>query len=157
MNTKKSNKLLWMIPLGCFGVVILSCGGCIGLTFFAVYSTLTGNQAFVQSLDKVKADPRVREELGQPIQPGYSISGNFHTNNGKSTANLDYPISGPDGTGLVHVDAHTVNGDWVFDKLTVTANGKTIDLASAEGIVVEPERVDQADENDVLKPEIEIE
>ena len=147
-RAKKSNPLLWIIPLGCFGVVLVTCGGCLVLPLWLGVTAIKSNQAFAQSLDQVKSDPRVVAELGEPIEMGWSIQGNFNSSNGKESANITYPISGPSGTGSVEVQATGEGGQWTFHKLVVTANEKRIDLLGEEGIVLEPDRVQASAEEE---------
>jgi hypothetical protein len=143
---KGSNKWFWMIPLGCFGFVFLSCGGCILIPVIAVFSAVSQSQVFKDSMEKVQNDPRVVAELGEPIKMGWAFSGQFNTTNGEGNADFSYGVKGPKGSGTVEVEATSTDGEWTFHKLVVTANGKKIDLASAEGIVVEPERVNATEE-----------
>lgn len=140
---KGSSKLFWIIPLGCLGGVFLMCGGCVLFPLLAVYSAVGSSEVFQESLEQVQNDPRVVEELGSPIKMGWQFSGNFNTSDGEGNADFNYAVNGSKRSGNVEVEATSTDGKWTYHKLIVTANGKKIDLASAEGIVVEPSEVEE--------------
>lgn len=148
MNTaKQSNPLLWIAPLGCFAVVLLSCGGCVILPMIGIgvasYQTITeGNEVTQLALERVKAEPRLVEEFGEPMRISSFSKGNFNTTNGRARTELRFGVAGPNGSGDVDAVAVSSGGDWQFEKLIVRTDGKSFDLLGAEGIVVEEERVE---------------
>eukprot|EP00913_Durusdinium_trenchii_P023312 g21890.t1 len=64
-------------------------------------------------------EPRVVAALGEPMEPGFLVTGQVNLNNDAGNANLSYKVSGPDGVGTVHVIATKARGKWTFRTLDV--------------------------------------
>jgi hypothetical protein len=87
----------------------------------------------------VRIDPRVREVLGEPIEPAFLVSGNVNVTNGAGHAELTYDVSGPKGTATVVVNADKAGGEWTFNTLEVRPSG------GAQPInLIEPKPVEDA-------------
>jgi hypothetical protein len=77
----------------------------------------------------VQKDPRVIQALGSPVEPGWWIKGNVNVRNQTGEADIEFPISGPKGSGRVHAVATRESGGWHYSELTATPqNGPPIDL-----------------------------
>ena len=72
----------------------------------------------------------MREAIGQPIEPGLFVNGQFSTSGDNGEAKLLIPISGPKGDAQILVEATKRSGRWTFSVLTVQINrtGQRIDL-----------------------------
>ena len=53
------------------------------------------------------------------IRPGIMPTGSINVENQRGEADLDIPISGPGGSGSIHVRATKEAGGWTIDVLTV--------------------------------------
>lgn len=74
--------------------------------------------------------PAVLEVTGEPIEAGWLVSGNVETTGPTGHANLAIPITGPDGSGTIQLEATKNAGEWYFDHLTFlnAAGGPPINL-----------------------------
>ncbi len=74
--------------------------------------------------------PAVIEVTGEPIEAGWFVSGNVNTSGQIGDANLSIPISGPNGSGYLYVEATKNADEWYLDTLTFSdaAGGPPIDL-----------------------------
>jgi hypothetical protein len=95
-----------------------------------VFGALKSSDAYKTALAKAKADPRVVQALGSPIDDGMFISGKTNVSGTSGQADMTVPISGPKGKGTIYFVASKFAGQWTFSKLMVEiANtGQRIDL-----------------------------
>jgi hypothetical protein len=122
----------WAAPTGCLLMVALV-GAFIGTIFFFVFSMMKSNDAYQHSLETARHNPAVVAALGQPIEDGWLVSGNFEESGGAGQANFSIPISGPKGSGTLYVEAKKSAGAWNYSNmvLQVDGSGKRIDLLQA--------------------------
>jgi Cytochrome oxidase complex assembly protein 1 len=124
---------LWKIPLGCLTLfVLLAVLGIFLLT--VITSSFRHSDVYKQAIVQATANPQVREQIGEPVQPDWLVSGELNVSGGSGKANLVIPISGPRGRGSIHAVAQKSGGVWRFTYLQVDfANqSPSIDLLSAE-------------------------
>ena len=108
----------WFVPTGCLTLFL------IGVLFagsvaFVVFSAMKSTDAYQIALARSKADKRVTEALGTPIQAGVFVLGNANVNGPSGNAELAIPISGPKGKGTIYLEAEKSEGQWRFPKLSV--------------------------------------
>jgi hypothetical protein len=108
----------WAAPTGCLLFVLLV-GGFIGSIFFFVFSMMKSNDAYQHALEAARHSPEVVAALGEPIQDGWLVSGNFEENGPSGVANFSIPVSGPKGAATVYVEAHKSAGLWTYNTLVV--------------------------------------
>lgn len=122
---------------GCLKVFLIGCGVLIvlGVAFvaalvFIVFAAIKKSTVYEQALQRVRADQRVVAALGEPIEPGFWVRGTIGTNNGKGTADFDFPIKGSKDSATVHVVGATEQGQtWEFTTLNVApAHGPPINV-----------------------------
>jgi Cytochrome oxidase complex assembly protein 1 len=120
---------IWVVPVGCLSPV-LCCGGGIAILFFGVFSSLRSSEPYATAVARATASPEVKAQLGEPLTIGYVPNGNISINNGVGTARLTIPISGPQKSGTIIVDAKLTAGKWEYSTLEVRPNwsDKGIDL-----------------------------
>lgn len=119
---------LWKIPLGCLTLIFLLV--VYGMFIAAIVtSSFRHSDAYQQAMAIASANPRVREQIGDPIHPHWLISGHLHVNGDTGNANFAIPVSGPRGKGQIRVIAYK-NGVWTFTCLQVWIDGQSekIDL-----------------------------
>lgn len=112
---------LWFVPLGCLTPIAV-CAGIFGLTIFGVVASLKTSEAYTTSLAKAQTSAEVKEALGDNIQPGSSISGNFNSKNNTADAEVSYDISGTKGEGKMRCKGKKMGGEWTFSIMEVTVN-----------------------------------
>ena len=121
---------------GCLKVFLIGCGVLIflGAAFaaalvFIVFGAIKRSDVYREALNRVRADQRVVAAIGEPIDPGFWVSGSMNVNNGKGNADFSFPIKGPRGSAKVHAVASTEGQKWEYSELVVTpASGPPINV-----------------------------
>jgi hypothetical protein len=123
----------WVVPSGVV-VSVLVCGGFVAGIFALVFGVIKSSTPYTESLAAVRANHRVQQELGLPVEPGYLVTGNLNTSGATGHADLSYEVSGPNGSGTVDLAADKAAGEWEFTtlRLTLKKNGEWIDLLAEE-------------------------
>jgi hypothetical protein len=119
----------WFVPVTVLFLVLLCalCGfGMLGSVMGIIKST----EPYETALERARADARVVEVLGEPIEDGFFVQGNVNVTNQSGQADLAIPVSGPNGSGTIHVDATRTAGRWSYATLELQVEGATerIDL-----------------------------
>jgi len=89
---------------------------------FMVWSmgSMMKGEAYELSLKKIQQSPEVIALVGEPIVPGFFVSGSISSSGeGIGYANLSYSISGPNNQAYVVFEAHKRLGVWQIDQLVV--------------------------------------
>jgi len=122
----------WFVPAGCLTLLIM-CGAFVAGILGIVEASLKSSDAYRLALAKAQSDPRVAAKLGQPVQPGWFMSGNIGVSGGSGDADISIPISGPNGKGTIYVVAKKIAGEWQFETLQVGVENQPgrIDLLPA--------------------------
>jgi len=122
----------WAAPTGCLLLVLLV-GAFIASIFFFVFSMMKSNDAYQHALETARANPAVVAALGQPIQEGWFVSGNFEESGGKGQASFSIPLSGPKGSGTLYVEASKSAGHWDYSTmaLEMDSSQQRVDLLEA--------------------------
>jgi hypothetical protein len=108
----------WLVPCGCLSVILLVvvvCGGMVGVLFASIRSSW----ACTEGVDLARRNQAVAQELGQPIEGGWMVSGSVHVSDGSGDADLTIPLSGPKGNGTLYVVAKKSEGQWSLEKAVV--------------------------------------
>jgi|GEM_PF-715633 len=135
---KKSGtgKVLMLLGCGCLGIFLV-CVGCCGVGPYMYFDWIKSSQPYKDSLAKVQAHPDVKQELGEPMEPGFWVGGTIDETQG--IAAVVYQLKGPNGEAIVAGDARKAAGEneWKFNKLEVQiqkpgAPPKTIDVIKKE-------------------------
>jgi hypothetical protein len=121
----------WVVPVGCLVPLLLGCG-IVVLVLTLVFGALKSSEPYTQALGAAKSNSEVKALLGEPIQPGFWVSGNFQVNGSSGNADFSIPISGPKGSATVYATARKAAGRWEFITLEVSPKGSEtrIDLRS---------------------------
>jgi hypothetical protein len=123
---------LWKIPLGLLLLAFLiAIGGTI--LVFVIMASFRSSDVYKEALARASASTQVHERMGEPIQPGWFVSGQLNASGGTGTANLAIPIAGPRSKGLIRAVA-SKSGAWRFSCLRVEIRGQPgiIDLLSVQ-------------------------
>jgi hypothetical protein len=126
---QKSSGCLKVFLIGCGVLLFLFVAFCAVLVFI-VFAAVKKSDVYEQALNRVRNDQRVQAALGEPIEPGFWVSGSVHVDAQKGgTADFTFPVSGPKGKAKVHAIAATQGQAWEFTTLEVTpANGPPINV-----------------------------
>ena len=125
---QKSSGCLKVFLIGC-GVLIVLGAACVAALVFVVFAAIKKSDVYSDALNRVRADQRVVAALGEPITPGFWVSGKMNLDNGKGNADFTFPVSGPKGSARVHAVASTEGQKWEYTELVVTpSNGPPINV-----------------------------
>ena len=113
-----------MIGCGCLSLIVLVVV-VIGAIFFFVAKGLKSNAPYQDSIAAVTSSPDAIAALGEPIEPGFLLSGNISTNNGEGTVNFSIPVSGPKGKGTIRVEGSKPAGSpaWIYTTWQLEVEG----------------------------------
>ena len=120
---------MWVVPAGCLIPVVL-CGGFVALILAVVFGAIKSSAPYTESLAAVKQHPEAQQLLGDPIEPGFFVTGSINVSGSSGDADIAYSVSGPEGSGTVYVVAEKTAGEWDFKTLTLESaeTGDRIDL-----------------------------
>jgi hypothetical protein len=114
-----------------WGVGLLLAGLVLGgVGFYAANEAMKAAVPIAMALEIAGNDPRVQERLGAPMQVGRLLSGSINTEDAAGTAEMAFPVSGPNGEGTLHLSATKTSGQWTIDSLDleIKDTGERIDL-----------------------------
>ena len=125
----------WMLPVGCLGLILAGLALVGGIVFVAM-SAIKSSEVYQGALKAARAHPAAVERLGEPIKDGWLVQGNVKSDGGGGSANFEIPVSGPKGSGTLHVRAVRPDDAWMYERLDLSANGETVSLLDRN--VVQP-------------------
>jgi len=111
----------WAAPLGC-GVLLTPALFVAGVVLFA-FGVMKSSGAFTEAVAAAEQDSRVIEILGEPIEPGWFVSGSINIKDSSGAADLVIPLEGSRSRGKLHVRATMSGGVWTFHELRLEAPG----------------------------------
>jgi len=113
-----------------------------GLLFYLVFIPLfmmplmgmMKGEAYDLSLVNIQANEEVMSLIGEPMKPGYFVTGSVSTSGPKGQASLQYSISGPNGKATAIVYAFKELGEWKLHQVVVLdkQNQKQIHVVTPE-------------------------
>jgi len=112
----------WFLPTVIL-VPLLLCGGVITLIVGFAANMLYDSVPYQTALKRPRQSPAVQQQLGQPIDAGYLVTGNVHYGTAGDRADLRIPISGPKSEGTIHVKATGNNGQWQYKRMQFMPDG----------------------------------
>ena len=119
----------WVVPVGLVTPVLL-CGAPIALILSVVFGAIKSSDVYTHSLATARANEHVKATLGEPVEPGFMLSGNININGPSGNANLAIPLSGPKASATLYVVAEKRAGKWEYSTMEVApeGQGERIDL-----------------------------
>ena len=119
MVPAKRSKLIWILPIGCLGI-LLCCGGGFGLLGVWGYNVFYDNPAYKSALNAIQESAQVQELIGAPVTLTGLTPMESEANAGEAAWIKYAPsFSGPDGSAtadiLVVVDNAT--GEFAIEPL----------------------------------------
>ncbi len=129
-----SRNWLWFVPTLLIVLFICCCGG-PALIGFNIASKALRSGPYETAMQKILADPTLKQELGEPIEEvSWIPAGRLEFENDRGEADLRFDLSGPKGQAKAHMQARCTNAKWELTVLEVTlASGKTIQLLTDDG------------------------
>lgn len=85
---------------------------------------LKGSEAYTGAIAQVESSSAVLQVLGEPVQPGWWVSGSISLTGPSGTADFSTSLEGPHGSGVLYVTAKKQGGRWEYTVLEVAVKGK---------------------------------
>lgn len=98
-----------------FALVLAGIPGCVG----GITAVMKQSEAYQLSLAEIQRNEEVRATLGEPISPGFFVSGNVSTSGPDGKAALQYSVSGTKAEGTVYAYATKQAGVWALARVAV--------------------------------------
>ena len=120
----------WVVPTGgCLTLLIIG-GLIVGSIFFGVSKMFKNATPYQEALSMAKADKKVTQTLGEPIETDGMAGGELNYKNGQGSADLSIPIKGPNGEATLFLVGEKLEDTWEYSKLEVQINDteRVIDL-----------------------------
>ena len=113
----------WFVPVGCLSMILMIVGFIAAVAYLA-FGSIKSSYVYQQAIDKTRSNADVIRELGEPIEPGWLISGSIKVSDSSGSADMSIPVSGPKKSGKVYVLATKRMGKRDFYGLEVEIEGK---------------------------------
>ncbi len=110
----------WLVP----GGIILLCVICPVSLFITIFGALRSSEIYQMALKEAKSNPDVVQVLGEPVEPGWWLSGSIKVSGPTGQADIAIPISGPKASGTLYAVALKTAGQWQFVTLEVAVDGQ---------------------------------
>jgi len=103
---------------------VVGIGGCAAMVGGIPY-VLKSSDAYHMTMDKLRADDRVRSAIGEDLADNFWVGGKIKVNatNGSGEAQLSIPIHGASGKGTAFSNAVRTAGVWTMRLLVVRVDG----------------------------------
>ncbi|HVT43665.1 MAG TPA: cytochrome c oxidase assembly factor 1 family protein [Thermoanaerobaculia bacterium] len=118
----------WFIPVGCLGMVALAVA-LIAVFIGVVFGAMKSSDVYQEAVRRAQNHPELQTALGTPIERGWWMTGEINSRNGSGDADIQFPISGPNGKAHVRAVARKEGGRWSYSSLIAQIDGgATLDL-----------------------------
>ena len=114
----------WFVPVGCLSMVLMIVVFVAAVAYLA-FGSIKSSYVYQEAIAKTRSNAAVVRELGEPIEPGWLISGRINVNESSGNTDVIIPVSGPKKSGKVYVSAVKKLGKWDFTALEVEIEGET--------------------------------
>ncbi|MGC4117594.1 MAG: cytochrome c oxidase assembly factor Coa1 family protein [Myxococcales bacterium] len=111
-----------IVVLAVLAVVVLLGAFASGIVFL-VMSVMRSSEPYQLAMTQARADDKVTEQLGSPLEEGFFTTGQVQTTNDSGQASLEIPVKGPKGEAVVEVRATRSGGVWRLRHLQVRVRG----------------------------------
>jgi hypothetical protein len=118
-----------VVPCGCGAALVVVAAIIFGIVMAAM-GTIKTTAPYQQGVALAQHHPAVIEALGNPVEPGWFLSGNINTSGSSGDADFSVPLQGPEGEGTLYIKATREAGEWTLTKAEVRPDdgGERIDL-----------------------------
>ena len=112
-------RMIPFIVVGAVLVLVLFVGGILAIVFAAIRNS----EPYKHAVAAAMSDARVVRKLGQPIQPGWLVTGSIRTSGSSGSADLEIPLRGSLNQATLYVQATKAAGLWQYRTLVVEVQG----------------------------------
>ena len=129
-NSARPNRLFWIVPLGCFGLLACCFGG-FGIFGYLGYQQAYHNDAYHSAVDTIKRSAVVQRLVGSPVV--IQRNPDVQAETSPDLIRITYPdsFSGPQGSGTakIVVRIERATGESKIEAIQITVDGQMINLA----------------------------
>ena len=109
----------WVVPSGgCLILIIIIIVGA-GSLFVGITSLITDSTPYKEAMARASVNEIVLDRLGEPIESHGITSGDINFSGSSGHADIQIPIKGPKGKGLIIVASYKENDVWTYEVLKV--------------------------------------
>ncbi|MCB1098016.1 MAG: hypothetical protein KDN22_20765 [Verrucomicrobiae bacterium] len=129
--------------LGC-GCALLAFAGVAFVVAIAgfVFSMMKNSEPYKHALTQVQNDPQAVAFLGEPIEPGWLLTGKIDLSGSSGSADISIPVEGSKASGRLNVVASKSGGVWSYTVLRLTSDGLSQPLDLRSSIEAEDQKVE---------------
>ncbi|MHB1157815.1 MAG: cytochrome c oxidase assembly factor Coa1 family protein [Phycisphaerales bacterium] len=125
--------LVVVMLIGVVGVTLVLCaGGLVAMVFHLMRS----NPAYTMAMRRLNEEPAIMRRLGEPIEPGWLMTGSTSVSGEAGQANMRIPLKGAKESAEVFIEAVKRAGQWKLTYLAVRfekdAEGKRVVIVERE-------------------------
>lgn len=120
----------WILPAAIAGVVLLAAGLAL-LVLTIIMQPVKSSEVYDDALQRATRDPRVLEQLGEPLDVGWFATGRIERTGPRGgLADMTIPLEGPRAKANLYVIGREHEGRWTITKLVLEPidSGERIDL-----------------------------
>ena len=118
----RSRSWVKWVALGCGGLVVLGALAAAAI-LLVVLGAVKQSDVYREAVDRARSHPDVVTALGEPVEPGWFVSGSVNVSGPSGEASLAIPLEGPAGEGTLYVEATKEAGTWRYQTLEVAVEG----------------------------------
>jgi hypothetical protein len=126
-DLKKGNRRVLWLTCGVFAAVFLLIFLCAAFIFGMMaflFGSMKSSTPYQDAMTAVQSNADAILVLGEPIKPGFLLSGNINLNGNEGEASLQIPVSGPGGKGTVYVEAQKYDNAWHYSRMELLVDGR---------------------------------
>lgn len=99
-------------------LVLALATGCIAIPvgiIVMVFALIKNTTPYKVAVQEAATDQRIIDLIGEPIEAGWWVSGSTETSAGSGSTDLMIPVSGPNGSMIIYVQAQKSAGVWTYE------------------------------------------
>ena len=127
----KKSKLIWILPIGCLGILLCCGGGGFGIFYFFGGVVTGAIEQITVGVDTIENSPEVQAKIGTPVKCEPTGEQRQQQDGDNVQITQIVSVEGPKGSGEgeieMHFDAATFK--WSTKSIKVTIDGETINLS----------------------------
>ena len=121
-----------VVPCGCGTALVVGAAIVFGIAMVAM-GAIKSTTPYQEGLALAERHPQVIEALGNPVEPGWLLSGNVNISGSSGEADFSVPLKGPEGKGTLYIKATKETDEWTVHLAEVKVDGgDRIDLLDSQ-------------------------
>ncbi|HXB19972.1 MAG TPA: cytochrome c oxidase assembly factor Coa1 family protein [Candidatus Solibacter sp.] len=129
-----ARNLAWFLPVIIVFFIVTFVAGVVSL----VLGVMKSSEPYQHAVQIAIHDPKVINQLGDPVVPGWYATGSINLSGNSGTADLRIPLQGPARKGSLYVIANKHLGRWSYDEIQVRIEGETAAIDLLRGPTIQP-------------------